>query len=74
MLTEERKRSMDLEMGLEGNEEETNAAKLIQSKFRDLQIRRTSKPNIHVNGSTDSGEFHNNFTDSTDVFVKDQLL
>ena len=39
VLTEERKRSMDREMGLDGSTEEENAAKLIQNKSRSVMAK-----------------------------------
>ena len=33
-------------MGLEGTQEEEDAAKIIQNKFRDLKIRKKSKENL----------------------------
>ena len=42
---EERKKSMDREMGLEGSKEESDAAKLIQNKFRNLKIKKKTPTN-----------------------------
>ena len=35
-----------MDMGLEGTQEEEDAAKIIQNKFRDLKIRKKSKENL----------------------------
>lgn len=48
---------MDDFMGLEGSQEEEDAAKLLQSKFKEFKIRRASKSD-GVNGS-DSGQYKN---------------
>lgn len=43
VVNEERKKSIEAEMGLDGSQQEDDAARLIQNKFRDLKFRRLSK-------------------------------
>jgi len=52
-----RKRSMDKQMGLEGTQDEEDAAKLIQNKFKEMKIRKKSATKVNGGGADSGNDF-----------------